>query len=94
MKAMIMAAGVGSRLMPMTSDIPKPMIPVANRPLMENTVNLLSQYGTKEIIANLHYHGDVIRNYFADGSAWADRFKKMSDKHRKAWADAFDHPAT
>jgi NDP-sugar pyrophosphorylase family protein len=70
MKAMIMAAGVGSRLMPMTSDIPKPMIPVANRPLMENTVKLLSQYGTKEIIANLHYHGDVIRNYFADGSAW------------------------
>ena len=42
-KAMIMAAGVGSRLMPMTSDIPKPMIPVANRPLMENTVNLLME---------------------------------------------------
>lgn len=47
MKAMIMAAGVGSRLMPMTSDIPKPMIPVANRPLMENTVQLLSQHGIR-----------------------------------------------
>ena len=70
MKAMIMAAGVGSRLMPMTSDIPKPMIPMANRPLMENTVQLLSQYGIKEVIANLHYHGDVIENYFADGRSW------------------------
>lgn len=69
MKAMIMAAGVGSRLMPMTSDIPKPMIPVANRPLMENTVQLLSQHGIREIIANLHYHGDVIRNYFAEGGS-------------------------
>lgn len=70
MKAMIMAAGVGSRLMPMTSEIPKPMIPVANRPLMENTVQLLSQHGIKDIIANLHYHGDIIKNYFADGNAW------------------------
>lgn len=70
MKAMIMAAGVGSRLMPMTSDIPKPMIPVANRPLMENTVQLLSQYGIKEVIANLYYHGDIIRDYFNDGRSW------------------------
>ncbi|HRW12187.1 MAG TPA: NDP-sugar synthase [Syntrophomonas sp.] len=70
MKAMIMAAGVGSRLMPMTADIPKPMIPVANRPLMENTLQLLSQHGIKEVIANLHYHGDMIRDYFHDGKAW------------------------
>ncbi len=70
MKAMIMAAGVGSRLMPMTVNIPKPMIPMANRPLMEITVELLSKYGFKDIIANLHYHGDVIANYFAGGDSW------------------------
>lgn len=70
MKAMIMAAGVGSRLMPLTSAIPKPMIPMANRPLMENTVQLLSQYGIKEIIANLHHHGEIIRNYFGGGESW------------------------
>ncbi|CFX85580.1 Nucleotide-diphospho-sugar transferases [Syntrophomonas zehnderi OL-4] len=70
MKAMIMAAGVGSRLMPMTADIPKPMIPMANRPLMENTLDLLAKYGFADVIANLHYHGDVIRDYFAAGESW------------------------
>lgn len=70
MKAMIMAAGVGSRLMPMTIDVPKPMIPMANRPLMENTVDILVKHGFEEVIANLHYHGDIINNYFADGEAW------------------------
>ncbi len=64
---MIMAAGVGSRLMPMTTDIPKPMIPLANYPLMANTVRLLQQHGFVDLIANLHYHGDCISNYFADG---------------------------
>jgi mannose-1-phosphate guanylyltransferase len=48
LKAMIMAAGVGSRLMPLTSDVPKPMIPMANRPLMESIVELLSEHGVTE----------------------------------------------
>ncbi len=67
MKAMIMAAGVGSRLMPMTVDIPKPMIPMANRPLMECIIDLLREHGFSEIIANLHYHADIISNYFKNG---------------------------
>jgi len=70
MKAMIMAAGVGSRLMPMTADIPKPMIPMANRPLMANTVQLLQEHGFISIIANLHYHADYISNYFGNGQAF------------------------
>lgn len=70
MKAMIMAAGVGSRLMPLTSAVPKPMIPMANQPLMENTVKLLQQYGFNEIIANLYYHADSISDYFGDGSGF------------------------
>ncbi len=69
MKAMIMAAGVGSRLMPMTADIPKPMIPMANQPLMANTVQLLQEHGFRSIIANLHYHADYINAYFGDGQA-------------------------
>jgi len=67
MKAMIMAAGVGSRLMPMTADIPKPMIPIANRPLMSNTVQVLKEHGFSSIIANLHYHSDIISDFFGDG---------------------------
>lgn len=68
MKAMIMAAGVGSRLMPLTMYIPKPMIPMANNPLMENIVQLLSYHGIREQIANLHYHAQVISEHFGDGS--------------------------
>jgi mannose-1-phosphate guanylyltransferase len=66
LKAMIMAAGVGSRLMPLTSDVPKPMIPMANRPLMESIVELLSEHGITEVIANLHYHADSIANHFGE----------------------------
>lgn len=70
MKAMIMAAGVGSRLMPLTETIPKPMIPMANRPLMENIIDLLKKHKFNQIIANLHYHADCISQYFGDGSSF------------------------
>lgn len=75
MKGMIMAAGVGSRLMPLTSDIPKPMVPMANRPLMENTVHLLYEHGFRDLIANLHYHSSVISEYFKDGSDYGVRME-------------------
>jgi NDP-sugar pyrophosphorylase family protein len=53
----------------MTVDIPKPMIPMANRPLMANTVQLLQEHGFNSIIANLHYQADCISSYFGDGQA-------------------------
>lgn len=70
MKAMIMAAGVGSRLMPLTMHVPKPMIPVANRPLMDNIVCWLKEQGFDSLICNLHYHPKAIRGYFGDGREW------------------------
>lgn len=63
LKAMIMAAGVGSRLMPLTSDIPKPLMPVANRPLLENTIKLLSKHGFDQLICNLHHHAGLIMEH-------------------------------
>jgi len=69
MKAMIMAAGVGSRLMPLTMDVPKPMIPMANQPLMASIVALLHDNDFNDIICNLHYHADTISQYFGDGSS-------------------------
>ncbi|NSW83244.1 MAG: NDP-sugar synthase [Syntrophothermus sp.] len=70
MRAMIMAAGVGSRLMPLTAEIPKPMVPVANRPVMENILGVLRRHGITEIIANLHCHGPVIKEHFGDGASF------------------------
>jgi mannose-1-phosphate guanylyltransferase len=63
-----MAAGLGTRLRPLTWDVPKPMVPVANRPIMEHVLELLARNDMGEIVANLHWFGDSVRNAFGDGS--------------------------
>ena len=68
MKAMLLAAGLGTRLRPITYEMPKPMVPVANRPVMEHILRLLARHGFTEVIANLHWFPDLIRERFGDGS--------------------------
>ncbi|MEM1239310.1 MAG: mannose-1-phosphate guanyltransferase [Cyanobacteria bacterium P01_H01_bin.26] len=67
MRAVLMAGGSGTRLRPLTCDLPKPMVPVLNRPIAEHIVNLLKRHDIKEVIATLHYLPDVMRDYFQDG---------------------------
>ncbi len=61
---MVLAAGLGTRLRPLTYEITKPMVPVLDRPVMEHILELLERHGFDEIIANLHYFPDSIREYF------------------------------
>ncbi len=68
MKAVVMAGGEGSRLRPLTSSLPKPLAPVANKPVMHHIVDLLRRHGVTEVVATLHYLADEIENYFGDGS--------------------------
>jgi len=68
MRAVLMAGGSGTRLRPLTCDLPKPMVPVLNRPMAEHIVNLLKRHQIREIITTLHYLPDVLRDYFGDGS--------------------------
>lgn len=70
MKALIMAAGYGTRLEPLTIAVPKPMVPIVNIPTMQHNIELLKAYGFAEIVANIHYHPEQIENYFGDGSAF------------------------
>ncbi len=70
MKAMVMAAGVGSRLEPLTVNVPKPMVPVATRPAMEHILALLGRHGVTEVVANLWYLPGSIESYFGDGSGF------------------------
>lgn len=86
MKAMILAAGVGSRLDPLTRHIPKPMVPIVNRPVMEHIVELLARHGIKEIMVNLHYLADQIENYFKDGKKWG--VKINYSREDRLWGDA------
>jgi mannose-1-phosphate guanylyltransferase/phosphomannomutase len=69
MKAVLMAGGEGSRLRPLTSRRPKPLAPVAGKPVMELIVELLKQHGFDEVVSTLHYLADEIESYFGDGEA-------------------------
>ena len=68
MKAVIMAGGEGTRLRPLTSNVPKPMLPMVNRPMMEHIVGLLARHGFDDIVVTVAYLANHIRNYFEDGS--------------------------
>lgn len=68
MKAMVLAAGLGTRLKPITFGIPKPMVPVIDRPAMAHLLTLVAKHGLTDVVANLHYFPDTIRDYFGTGS--------------------------
>src|ERR1051326_4481452 len=68
MRAMILAAGLGTRLRPLTDTIPKPLLPIADRPLIIWNLLLLRQHGIHEILINLHHLGHLIEKELGDGS--------------------------
>lgn len=67
MKAMILAAGKGTRVRPITHTIPKPLIPILQKPVMEFLVELLRQHGFNQIMVNVSHLAEEIENYFRDG---------------------------
>jgi mannose-1-phosphate guanylyltransferase len=67
MKAMILAAGQGTRVRPLTYDLPKPMIPIIGKPVMEYLIEHLAKYGVNEIMINVSYLHERIEEYFGEG---------------------------
>jgi mannose-1-phosphate guanylyltransferase / phosphomannomutase len=78
-RAMVMAAGAGTRLRPLTFAVPKPMVPIANRPVLEYTIEHLKRHGIQEVVLNLHSHPDMIRSHFGDGSAFGMRIRYSAE---------------
>lgn len=70
MKGMILAAGEGRRLRPLTNHLPKPMLPLAGRPLLEHTITYLRDCGVSDLAINLYHLPQVVIDYFGDGSRW------------------------
>ena len=70
MKAMLLAAGKGTRLYPLTASLPKPMLPVGGKPILEHNLALLARHGFTDVVINLHYWPEVITGHFGDGSRW------------------------
>ena len=68
MKAVVMAGGFGTRIQPLTRSIPKPMLPILNKPMMEWTMMALKEVGVKEFIVLLYFKPEIIQDYFKDGS--------------------------
>ena len=64
-----MAAGLGTRLRPLTHVLPKPMVPIANRPVLHHLLNLLVRHDIREVGVNIHVFPELIKGYFGDGSA-------------------------
>ena len=69
MKAIIMAGGAGTRLRPLTCTMPKPMLPVANRPVIDYAVELLKKYGIHEIGVTLQYMPHMIMDHLGNGKS-------------------------
>ncbi|MHB1613424.1 MAG: sugar phosphate nucleotidyltransferase [Actinomycetes bacterium] len=67
MKAVVMAGGEGTRLRPLTASMPKPLLPVVNRPIMEHVLRLLKRHGFGETVVTVQFLASMIRTYFGDG---------------------------
>ncbi|MCI0545864.1 MAG: mannose-1-phosphate guanyltransferase [Candidatus Rokubacteria bacterium] len=78
MKAVIMAGGFGTRLRPLTTHVPKPMVPVGNVPIMEHTVRLLAHHGFTDLVVLLYFLPETISGYFEDGERWGVRMRYVT----------------
>src|SRR6266704_6850162 len=68
MKAVVMAGGQGTRLRPLTSNQPKPMLPIVGQPMMQHILQLARNHGFTDVVATVHFLASIVRNFFGDGS--------------------------
>ncbi len=81
MKGMILAAGEGRRLRPLTNHVPKPMLPVGERPLLEHIIIHLRNCGVTDLAINLYHLPDAVIDYFSDGSRWGISLHYSVEEH-------------
>lgn len=84
----IMAGGLGTRLRPLTNDVPKPMIPVGSRPVLETIIDNIARQGFRNVHLCINYMGDVIRDHFGDGSRWDLNISYIEERQRLGTAGA------
>jgi len=80
MKAMVMSAGKGTRLRPLSYTVPKPMFPIAGKPVIEHTLHLLKRHGIRDITINLGKHSTLIEEHLLDGSAYGININYSREK--------------
>ena len=78
-KALVLAAGMGSRLREVSGDLPKPLTPFAGGPILTHNLRWLSQSGVCEVFINLHYRGELIRQAIGEGTAQGLRVRYVHE---------------
>src|SRR3954471_17769322 len=81
MKAMIFAAGIGTRLRPLTNNCPKALIPLGGKPILQIVIEQLKHYGFDEIIINIHYLGDQIKAFLKQQNNFGIRIEISDESH-------------
>lgn len=79
MKAMILAGGLSTRLYPLTLELPKPLVPVLDRPVVGHVIDYLKRHGIDEIITNVHYFPEAVKGYIGDGSSFGVRVEYLEE---------------
>jgi len=79
-QALILAGGEGKRLRPLTHEMPKPMIPLQGKPIMEHTVDLLLKFDIRTIVISIGYKGEMVKEKFGDGSRFGAKFFYVEEK--------------
>ncbi len=91
---MVLAAGLGTRLRPLTNEITKPMVPVLDRPVMAHILDLLDRHGFEQVVANLHYFPESIKQYFGERLSYRYEEELLGTAGGvRACADFFDDEA-
>jgi len=93
LKAVILVGGPGTRLQPLTFNVPKSLVPVLNRPVMEHMIAYLRQFGVEDVILTLNYLPDAIRDYFGDGNDFGVRLTYCFEKDPLGTAGAIKNAA-
>jgi len=87
-RVVLMVGGLGTRLRPLTSDVPKPMLKVGNRPILETIILNFKQYGFSNIILSVNYKADVVREYFGNGEDFGVNIEYVYEQKRMGTAGA------
>ncbi len=87
-KVILMAGGLGSRLRPLTNDLPKPLLEVGNKPILETIIANFAKYGFKNIILSVNYKSQMIEDYFGDGSTFGVSIEYIHENKKLGTAGA------
>ncbi len=88
LKAMVLAAGAGTRLRPLTYETPKPMVPIVNRPVVHHVLDNLLRHGITDVVMNLYAQPEQVRGYCGNGSQWSLRIRYSQERRLMGTAGA------